>query len=115
MDIYSKTPLEDYFSNIFGKEETRLPPVFLDMRDPKGILVVTDPHYVDDLYVSKNKFFDKADKERRVYFQYFGDSIFHQRSNEKWSENRKHLSAAFYKDKMLLMVKTIIDVANRKV
>jgi hypothetical protein len=78
MDVHSKTPLEDYFSNIFGKEEeTKLPPVFLDMRDPTGILVVTDPNYVDDLYVSKNKFFDKADKERRVYFQYFGDSIFH--------------------------------------
>ena len=67
MDVYSKTPLEDYFSNIFGKE-TKLPPVFLDMRDPTGILVVTDPQYLDDLYVSKNKFFDKSDKERRVFY-----------------------------------------------
>jgi hypothetical protein len=51
------------------------------MRDPSGILVVTDPLYVDELYVSKNKFFDKADKEGRVYFDYFGNSLFHQKSN----------------------------------
>ena len=80
MDEHSKTPLEEYFSNYFG-QETKLPPVFLDMRDPSGILVVTDPLYVDELYVSKNKFFDKADKEGRVYFDYFGNSLFHQKSN----------------------------------
>jgi hypothetical protein len=79
---YSKTPLEDYFTYVFGKG--KLPPVFLDMRDPRGIIVVTDPKYVDELYIAKNKFFDKADKERRVYYSWFGESIFHAKSNEAW-------------------------------
>jgi hypothetical protein len=79
---YSKTPLEDYFTYAFGPG--KLPPVFLDMRDPRGILVVTDPKYMEDLYIFKNKFFDKADKERRTYSSWFGDSFFYAVSNEKW-------------------------------
>ena len=112
MDKYSKTPLEHYFSTVFpGK----LPPVFLDMRDPRGLIVVTDPKYVDELYIAKNKFFDKADKERRVYFRWFGKSIFHAKSDKAWQEQRKHLAAAFYKDKMNMMIRIIIGIANTKV
>ena len=78
MDHHSKTPLEDYFTRVFGLVT---PPVFLDLRDPSGILVFTDPRYVDELYMAKNKFFDKADKEREVYYEWFGESIFHAKSN----------------------------------
>jgi hypothetical protein len=76
MDNYSKTPLEDYFTNVFGSK-TKAPPIFLDMRNPRGIIVVTDPNYVHDLYITKNRFFEKADKEGRVYYRWFGESIFH--------------------------------------
>jgi hypothetical protein len=41
MNSASKTPLEDYFTAVFGPG--KLPPLFLDMRSPKGILVVTGP------------------------------------------------------------------------
>lgn len=74
MDQYSKTPLEKYFSDHFGEH---LPPVFLDFKEHGGSLVVTDHRYVDELYLGKNKFFDKAAKERRVYFMWFGNSIFY--------------------------------------
>ena len=85
------------------------------MRDPRGFLVVTDPHFVDDLYIGKNKFFDKAHKDRDTYFQWFGNSIFLASSDDKWKERRKHLAAAFYKDKMNLLIKVIITIANKKV
>ena len=32
-------------------------------------------------------------------------------SNEVWSQKRKHLTAAFYKDKMINMLETIIDLS----
>ena len=85
------------------------------MRDPRGLIVVTDPKYVDELYIAKNKFFDKADKERRVYFRWFGESIFHAKSDKAWQDQRKHLAAAFYKDKMNMMIRIIIGIANTKV
>lgn len=113
MDKYSKTPLEDYFTNVFGPG--KLPPVFLDMRDPNGIIVITDPAYVDELYLAKNKFFDKAQKEKRIYYDWFGESIFNAKSDHDWLERRKHLAAAFYKDKINLMLKSIIHIANDKV
>lgn len=98
---------------VFG--EGKIPPIFLDMRDPRGIIVITDPTYVDELYIAKNKYFDKADKDKRVYYQWFGDSIFLARSDQSWKQSRKHLAAALYKDKMNLMLKTIMTVANNKV
>ena len=110
---YSKTPLEEYFISVFG--EGKIPPIFLDMRDPRGIIVITDPQYVDDLYIAKNKFFDKAEKDQKTYYQWFGDSIFLARSDQTWHRNRKHLAAAFYKDKMNLLLRTIMSVANQKV
>lgn len=83
MDKYSKTPLEDYFTNVFGST-TKIPPIFLDMRDPRGIIVVTDPNYVNDLYITKNKLFEKATKELGVYHCWFGDSILHSKSDDFW-------------------------------
>jgi len=113
MTAKSKTPLEDYFTAVFGPG--KLPPLFLDMRHPKGILVVTGPQYVDELYIGKNKYFDKDEKERRVYYGWFGDSIFHAKSDHIWLEQRKHLAAAFYKEKMNLMLKIMIGVTNQRV
>jgi cytochrome P450 len=79
---YSKTPLEEYFAYVFGPG--KLPPVFLDMRDPRGLLIITDHKYLDDLYVYKNKFFDKAGKEFRVYYSWFGESFSFAPADEKW-------------------------------
>ena len=68
MNGFSKTPLENYFEQIYGPPGTPdIPPIFVDFRMPNGIVVVTDPKYVDELYVGKNKFFDKCEKERQIY------------------------------------------------
>jgi len=69
------------------------------MREHGGILVVSDHRYVDDLYLGKNKFFDKASKEGRVYYRWFGNSIFYLPTGSHWQEQRKHVAAAFYKEK----------------
>lgn len=85
------------------------------MREHRGILVVSDHRYVDDLYLGKNKFFDKASKEGRVYNRWFGDSIFYASSGQAWQEQRKHVAAAFYRDKMQLLLKATMTVANDRV
>jgi hypothetical protein len=112
MTLKSRTPLEEYFDNTFGPG--KLPPIILDMRQPNGILIFTGPQYVDELYIGKNKYFDKDHKERNVYWEWFGDSIFIAKSDHVWLEKRKHLAAAFYKEKINLMLKMIIKVASQK-
>ena len=59
---------------------------------------------VNELYVTKNKYFDKGDKLYRVWHLFFGESTLMSRSNALWATKRKHLSAAFYKDKMFGML-----------
>jgi len=42
----------------------------------------------------------------------FRNSILFEKSNESWAAKRKHLSAAFYKDKMTLMLNIVIDMTH---
>ena len=59
---------------------------------------------VNDLYIAKNKYIEKGVKEYRVWYKLFGESILLTKSNDFWQTKRKHLSAAFYKDKMTQML-----------
>ena len=70
---------------------------------------------VNELYVSKNKYFEKADKAKNVFLQLFGNSILFDKSNELWATKRKHLSSAFYKDKMTGMLQLIIATSSKRI
>ena len=70
--------------------------------------MIQDPEMVNELYVTKNKYFDKGDKFYRIWHMLFGESILMTKSNELWSIKRKHISTAFYKDKMFAMLLMII-------
>jgi cytochrome P450 len=92
-----------------------MPPIVVDFRDPKGIIYISGPEYLYDLYVTKNKLFDKHQKDNRTYFQFFGSAFIMSRSNNEYQERRKHVSVAFYKEKMALMLQTIIKLTNDSV
>ena len=82
----------------------------------RGSLIINDPEIVSELYISKNKYFEKSDKTRRHLGPGFlGNSINLMPSNELWSLKRKTISSALYKDKLTRMLKTIICLANEKV
>ena len=59
-----------------------------------------------------NRFMDKHPKTQRLLRSLTGDSILFNPSNELWSQKRKHLSAAFYKDKLNPMLEMIIKTTN---
>lgn len=40
--------------------------------------------------------------------QFLGNSIVFSRSDELWAKKRKHMSAAFYKEKMNVLISTFI-------
>eukprot|EP00347_Sterkiella_histriomuscorum_P017019 403350965 len=112
MNPYSKTILEEYWHNHFGET---LPPIFADMRIADGSIVFCDPNYVKEIYTTKTKYMDKHPKFYRIAYEQFKDSTFLQKSSELWVQKRKHLSAAFYKDKIKHMLKSAIVVTNQKV
>ena len=83
---------------------------------PRPLLLIQDPEIVQDIYVKYNKFFNKSGRIKNLNYDLFGDGIiFMTESNELWSQKRKHLSAAFYKDKMISMLEIIIDLSYDKI
>ena len=62
----------EYLEDSFGKN---VPKVVLDCKSPTPCLVFSDPECLHDLYVTKNKFFDKEPKIRNLYESLTGDSI----------------------------------------
>ena len=107
------TPLEEYWSQPFGKDT--LPPIILAFHTIESVLVINDPEIAYELYVTYNKYFDKAPKMNRVSAFIVGESsILTSGSDEVWSTKRKHLSNALYRDKITPMLNIVIGIAYRK-
>lgn len=64
-------------------------------------IFIMDPNMLEELYVTKNKYFDKHPRMADIFRPLLGDSILMTRNNETWSKKRKSLSMAFYKEKLL--------------
>ncbi|CDW85751.1 cytochrome p450 [Stylonychia lemnae] len=111
-DKYSLTPFEEYWKRQFGDD---VPPVFSDHRIPEGSVVFSDPNYVNDVFTTKSRYMEKHPKFHRLVWNLFRDSVFFVKSTETWVEKRKHLSTAFYKDKINIMIATAIDVCKHRV
>ena len=58
---------------------------------------------------------EKSSKFQRMLAPLTGKSILVVKSDEVWAAKRKHLGAAFYKEKLNPMMCTIIDVTFRTV
>ena len=76
----------------------------MEFRGITPVLFITDSSLLDDLYVNKNKYFDKDIKLKNVLNDIMGDTIVFAPSNELWSQKRKSISLAFYKEKMIKML-----------
>ena len=63
-------------------------------------LLISDPAVVQDLYVSKNKYFDKHSLVKNASYVLTGESILFTETTEDWRSTRKAMSPAFYKGKL---------------
>lgn len=109
---HARFPHIEYWHNCFGK---KMPKMMIDFRTPNGTLIVNDPHIVNELYVGKNKFFDRHYRERQVGELMIGDAILFSKSTVQWAEKRKHIASIFYKDRINQMLNTIICLCNDSV
>jgi len=64
-------------------------------------LFIRDPAHLNELYVTKNKYFDKHPLIRNLLYPLMGESILLSDSSELWGKKRKTLSTAFYKEKLI--------------
>jgi cytochrome P450 len=69
--------------------------------------VVNRPEPCEELFQSKNKYFDKHPRSITIAKKLFGDSILFAKSDIMWQSKRKALSAALYKEKLRGMVEMI--------
>jgi cytochrome P450 len=79
------------------------------------ILVISDPDIIEELYVTKNKFFDKNIRLENQFKCLFGAGTVFSKSNELQAEKRKHLSVAFYRERMVKMLNMLTSMTESKV
>ena len=105
-------PLQFYLEKKHGQN---VPGVVADFRHSDGHLIISDPLIIEELFVNKNKYFDKYNRSKDILFSITGNSMLFDKSNELWMQKRKTLSAAFYKEKMIKMLNFIIQFTDKKV
>ena len=70
-------------------------------------LLVNRPEPCEELFQSKNKYFEKHPRSARFARRLFGDSILFAKSDITWQRKRKSLSTALYKEKLKIMLDMI--------
>ena len=91
-----------------------IPPILLMFFGSEPQLFITDPYLVEDVYVKCNKYLDKDELIKNIFYPLMGESILLSRSNHLWSSKRKVLATAFYKDKLLKMI-DLVKIILREV
>jgi cytochrome P450 len=73
-------------------------------------MMVNRPEVIEELLVTKNKYYDKHPASLEIIGVVLGDSILFAKSDLKWSQKRKVISTALYKEKLRGMIEIIKNV-----
>ena len=73
------------------------------------VLFFNRPEPCTEIFMTKNKYFDKHPRTLKMGKILFGDSILFAKSDIVWQQKRKVLSSALYKEKLKLMIDMIKD------
>ena len=63
-------------------------------------LHISDPTVIQELYTTKNKYFDKHPLIKNLTYCLTGESILFTETTQDWRDTRKAISPAFYKGKL---------------
>ncbi len=70
-------------------------------------IFVNSPEAAAEIFIAKNKYFDKHPRSANLFKRFFGESILFAKSDINWQQKRKALSAALYKEKLRVMIDII--------
>lgn len=78
------------------------------------MLLISDPDIVQSLFTEKNRIFEKSEFHHLMMKRMTGDSIVFSKGNEEWAKRRRSISAAFYKEKLVLMIELAKKATSEK-
>lgn len=81
----------------------------------QAALVLNTPQPFTDLYIQKNRFYEKDPIQRLIFKPFLGDSLVFIDGDEIWQQKRKAMSSAFYKEKLIKMTEVVNQVVTEKV
>ena len=73
------------------------------------LLIVADPNIAQDLYTTKNMFYDKTGSFEAIFSNLLGRSFLFSEADEHWKAKRKACAHAFYKSRLVNMLETLKD------
>ncbi|CDW86900.1 cytochrome p450 [Stylonychia lemnae] len=101
-------PIIDFINHTQGSN----PPTYTGMLIARQLCLIINRHEpLQDLFITKNKYFDKHPNTGQLVGKTLGDSTLFQKSNELWAKKRKSISSSLYKQKLVQMVETMKDIA----
>lgn len=112
-DNYDYIPWQPMLETL--EKEGKLPELVGIMMQSQAVLVLNTPQPFTDLYVQKNRYFEKDPIGRIVFKPFFGESLVFVDGDESWSHKRKTMSAAFYKEKLIKMTEVVREVVTEKI
>jgi cytochrome P450 len=77
--------------------------------------VLNSARSLNEVYQSKNRFFEKDPVSQILFGSLFGSSIVLAQGDDLWSKKRKVLSSAFYKEKLVKMTDVIRQIVAGKI
>jgi hypothetical protein len=77
-------PVNEFIDNYYFKGKKETPPIVGLVFRTKVALVINTPEVSQELFQTKNKYFDKHPYDSRLYSRMLGDSILFAKSDILW-------------------------------
>ncbi len=99
--------MNDFAEEVYFKGKDKVAPFVGIVFGTTVALLVNRPEACEELFLTKNKYFDKHPRSAKFGKRLFGDSILFAKSDTLWQQKRKSLSAALYKEKLKVMIEMV--------
>jgi hypothetical protein len=83
-DFSKGSPINEFLNDTYYKNEKTVPEIVGMVLGTKVALTINSPEIAEDIFVAKNKYFDKHPKTADIVSRLVGDSIMFAKSDMKW-------------------------------
>jgi cytochrome P450 len=88
------------------------PGLYMDTKMAMPSLIVSDPYLLEEIYVTKNRYFERHRLGENLFKPIVGTAILAAPADGTWAMKRKILTGAFYKDKLMILLEMVLKIAD---